>query len=530
MQPPKTLTTTLLRVHSTWLVTLLAFVWFAASTWSWPLLLPDEGRYVGVAWNMLNQGEWGVPLLNGLPFFHKPPLFYWLTAASLWVFGPNEWAARMASVLGATVMVAAVFWFLKAHASRTHAVIAALILAVQPFVFGASHYANLDMLVAGIITATIVLAASAALRLEANNAYKAVLALAYVALALGFLAKGLIGIVLPAGVIGVWLLARGRFRSIPALLWLPGIVLMLAVSLPWMMAMQARYESFFDYYVLYQHFHRYLEAGFNNARPFWFYLPVLLLLTMPWSLQLWRIFQRQYWAVDKDFALRSLMGIWFLLILVFFSIPNSKLAGYVLPCVPPVAYFVADIFVRRFGNGDIKTTSRTFGVCTMVAASICLGAVIALTLANRPSSKWLAQQLNGLLRKGDQIVMLDRIRYDLNFYLRSSQPAWVVADWDSPDIVKTDNWRKELYDAAPFEPLTAARLLVVHDDLLARLCTPMLDNHWLVGDGSAPEKHPILRSIEPLVSMGGLHAWRIDAQMRLKLCGTRTRIAMDLSD
>lgn len=526
MQPPKTLTTTLLRVHSTWLVASLAFIWFAASTWSWPLLLPDEGRYVGVAWNMLNQGEWGVPLLNGLPFFHKPPLFYWLTATSLWAFGANEWAARLASVAGATVMVASIFWFLKAHATRLHAAIAALVLAVQPFVFGASHYANLDMLVAGIITATIVLASSAALRCEAGRAYKGVLTLAYVALALGFLAKGLIGIVLPVGVVGVWLLARGQFRLIVSLLWLPGFALLLAVALPWMMAMQARYEGFFDYYILYQHFHRYLEGGFNNARPFWFYLPILLVLTLPWSSQLWRLFQRKYWAAENGPALRSLMVVWFILILVFFSIPNSKLAGYVLPCVPPVAYFIADIFVRRFEGEGVRKASKALSICTMVSAAICLGAVLALTLANRPSSKWLAQHLNSLVQEGDQIVMLNRIRYDLNFYLQSSQPAWVVADWDSPDVTKTDNWRKELYDAAPFEPLMAGRLLVVHDDLLARLCMNSSGNFWLVGDAAALERHPELRMVEPLVSGGELHAWRIDAQSRLKLCGVRTRIAI----
>src|SRR5690606_1642232 len=155
---------------------------------------------------------WSVPLLNGLPFFHKPPLFYWLTAASLWGFGLNEWAARLASVLGATLMVAALFSSLTAHPSRLQAVTASLVLGLQPFVFGAAHYANLDMLVAGIMTATIVLAASAALRIEAQRPYRPILALAYASAALGFLAKGLIGIVLPAGVIFAWLAGRRRFR------------------------------------------------------------------------------------------------------------------------------------------------------------------------------------------------------------------------------------------------------------------------------------------------------------------------------
>ncbi|WP_397473465.1 ArnT family glycosyltransferase [Pusillimonas sp.] len=515
-----------MRARPTWLIALMAFAWFAASTWSWPLLLPDEGRYVGVAWGMLSHGEWGVPLLNGLPFFHKPPLFYWLTAASLWTFGPNEWAARMASVLGATLMVASVYWFLKAHATRLQATIAALVLAVQPFVFGASHYANLDMLVAGIITATIVLAASAALRLEVKKPYRRVLALAYVALALGFLAKGLIGIVLPAGVIGLWLLGRRRFGVLLGLMWLPGLALLLAVSLPWMAAMQARYEGFFDYYILYQHFHRYLEGGFNNARPFWFYLPVLILLTLPWSTQLWRLFEKGYWGRDEGSALRGLMVVWFLVVFVFFSIPNSKLAGYVLPCSPPVAYFIADIFGRRLQNADQKA-GRLLGVCTMISAAICLAAVMALSLANRPSAKTLAARLDGLIQAEDQIVMLDRMHYDLNFYLRSARPAWVVADWRAEDIHSTDNWRKELFDAAPFAPVLASQLLVTHDDLLARVCTHAAGNHWLVGRASALGRLPEFRLNEPEVSTGVFHAWRIGPDVRDAVCVAIPQVALE---
>lgn len=506
MKPPHRLTSTLLRARSTWFVALMAFAWFAASTWSWPLLLPDEGRYVGVAWGMLSQGEWGVPLLNGLPFFHKPPLFYWLTAASLWVFGPNEWAARLASVLGATLMVAALFWFLKAHATRSLAAVAAFVLAVQPFVFGAAHYANLDMLVAGIITATIVLAASAALRIEAQRPYRRVLALAYGALALGFLAKGLIGIVLPAGVIGTWLLGRRRFGVLLRLVWWPGLVLLLAMALPWMVAMQDRYAGFFDYYILYQHFHRFLEAGFNNARPFWFYVPLLVVLTLPWSTQLWKLCGAKYWRQDENSALRGLMAAWFLVILVFFSIPNSKLAGYVLPCAPPIAFFVAELFARRLETEGDRRARKVFGACAAVSAAICLGAVVALTFANRPSAKPMALRLNELVQPGDQIVMLGRMHYDLNFYLQSAHPAWVVADWDAPDIRRTDNWRKELFDAAPFAPALAGELLVKREELFARSCARRDETLWLVGTTDALGQSPGFGALEPDISAGALHA------------------------
>ena len=76
------------------LVAAALFACFAATAWMRPLMLPDEGRYVGVAWEMLRSGDWLTPTLNGLPFFHKPPLFYWLDIAAMHVFGQNEVAGR----------------------------------------------------------------------------------------------------------------------------------------------------------------------------------------------------------------------------------------------------------------------------------------------------------------------------------------------------------------------------------------------------------------------------------------------------
>src|SRR5690606_32478901 len=144
MKPIYDLIARALRVQSVWAVAVCSFLWLAATSWTRALILPDEGRYVGVAWNMLSTGEWWTPLLNGLPFFHKPPLFYWITALSLQLFGANEWAGRLSSVLGATLMVVLLFWFLKKFTGGRLAATAAIVLALQPFLFGGAHYANLD--------------------------------------------------------------------------------------------------------------------------------------------------------------------------------------------------------------------------------------------------------------------------------------------------------------------------------------------------------------------------------------------------
>ncbi|HUG60090.1 MAG TPA: glycosyltransferase family 39 protein, partial [Candidimonas sp.] len=274
-------------MQSTALVSIVVFVWLAATTGLYPLLLPDEGRYVGIAWNMLSVGQYAVPRLDGLPFFHKPPLFYWLTALSLNVFGVNEWAARLSSVLSATLMAAVLFWFLKHYVNQRVAIVAVIVLATQPLFFGAAHYADLDMMVAGIIAATVIAGAVAAFKSENEEPYRAVLSLAYALAAAGFLAKGLIGIVLPGGIIFFWLLGRRRFDTMWRMVSLPGIAVFLVLALPWVLYMQQRYEGFFDYYIVYQHFYRFFDKGFNNPSPFWFYVPVLLGLTLPWSVHLW---------------------------------------------------------------------------------------------------------------------------------------------------------------------------------------------------------------------------------------------------
>ena len=81
----------------------IVLLWLAATAWMRPLMHPDEGRYATVAWEMLRSGDWLTPTLDGMPFFHKPPLFYWITAAALWLLGPIEIAARTASLLGASL-------------------------------------------------------------------------------------------------------------------------------------------------------------------------------------------------------------------------------------------------------------------------------------------------------------------------------------------------------------------------------------------------------------------------------------------
>lgn len=338
----------------------LIFLWLAATAWLRPLALPDEGRYVGVAWEMMRSGDWLTPTLNGLPYFHKPPLFYWITAASMSLFGVNEWAARAAPILVAWLGAVALYLFVRRWHSERLALLTLLALLAQPLFYIGGQFANLDMLVAGCITATTVLLAHAALSIEQGLPYRRVLLAAYAMSALGVLSKGLIGAVLPALVLLVWLGATRRWRILLRLTSLAGVVLFLLLAAPWFMAMQWKFPDFLNYFFVVQHFQRFAAGGFNNPQPVWFYPAVLLVFSLPGLPWLYRQLARTQAPTEPGRSIGALMWLW-ALVVVFFSIPQSKLLGYILPAVPPLACLMADGFL---GFGSLTAGVRRGGYCS----------------------------------------------------------------------------------------------------------------------------------------------------------------------
>ncbi len=515
--------------RSAYVVALLSFIWLAATTWMYPLLLPDEGRYVGVAWYMLKTGQFLTPFLDGMPFFHKPPLFYWLSAASLAAFGSNAWAARLVSVLAATAMVTVFFLFLRRYARASAAAQSALILAVQPFLFGAAHYANLDMLVAALMGLTILAGADAVFRRQQFLPDHWSLLAMYAAAAAGFMAKGLIGVVLPAGVLFFWLVARCQWRALLRLLWWPGILLFLLLTLPWMVVMQLRYPGFFNYYIIHQHFERFLESGFNNPQPFWFYVPVVLALTLPWSIRLWRWFSStgpinpkfvppatRFEQVDRH-VLRGLMLAWLLVILVFFSIPSSKLVGYVIAALPPLAWFIQETFEQRLQQDEVSTR-RIFVRYGLIAAALCLLAVLVLVLVPQRSTKSLAFTLASQANEGDQLIMLDQFAYDVPMYADWEQPIYVVANWDEQAARQGDNWRRELLEAAMFAPARGAELLWSPARLQADLCSPAHPPSWLLAWLDEADDFPAIADRQPVAQAHKMGLWYIPAAETVSGC------------
>ena len=513
------------------LVALMTLAWLAATAWMRPLALPDEGRYVGVAWEMLRSGNWLTPTLDGLPYFHKPPLFYWITAGSLSLFGPNAWAGRAAPMLGAWLGAFSLYLFARRWWGERAASFALVALLAQPLWFVSAQYANLDMLVAGCITATILALAHAALCVEQGEpegSRRAALALAYALAALGLLAKGLIGFVIPAMVMGSWLILRRRWRVLGSMLWLPGMLMFALLAAPWFLAMQLRYPDFLDYFFVVQHFKRFSASGFNNVQPWWFYTAALLVLSLPWLPWLHRSASKGWLADAKRGPVRLLMVLWLLLVVLFFSMPASKLLGYVLPAVPPLALLFADGLLAR-GEPSARAT-RLWTASAAVSVVAGVGAVLAFAIWPQRSSHDIAAALATQRKPQEAVFMLGKYYYDLPFYARLQEPVMVVDDWNSPDIRKRDDWRKELADARDFAaahagaqglpveqassaggvpaPTAKAGPLITPEALPQALCRRGAS--WLVGPASSARSYPFLDHAKAIFTHREVTLWHVD--------------------
>jgi 4-amino-4-deoxy-L-arabinose transferase-like glycosyltransferase len=479
---------------------LIAFVWLAATAWLRPLALPDEGRYVGVAWEMIRSGDWLVPTLDGLPYFHKPPLFYWLTAIALSTTDSTLLAARVAPWLGACIACASLFLFARRWAGPDVARHALIALATAPLFYFGAQYANLDMLVAGCITATTLAFAHAALLDADEPGRKRALLLGYAFCALGVLAKGLIGIVLPGAVLVVWLVLERRFMPLLRLLWLPGIVLFFVIAAPWFALMQQRFDGFMHYFFVVQHFQRFTQTTFNNPQPWWFYLAVLAALALPWTLWLPATRKLRWRGPDQAAMARRLMLWWIVLITLFFSQPNSKLVGYIFPVVAPMLFLVADA-------GSAPGKKKLWMGSATVAVLVCLIAAVAIDVKSNRSQADLGRVLRERMQPQDIVIALEEYRFGITFEARLRKPMLVASDWSPQAIASRDNWRKELGDAAVFAP--KQDWLIADSQVPARVCTAA--TAWLIGTPDLTGKYPWLAQAEKAAASGKLVLWRVDA-------------------
>ncbi len=357
------------------------------------LLGADEPRYAQVAREMLDRSDWITPTLDGKPWLEKPPLYYWQAILSYRVAralqptqsGVSEQTARLPGAIDAALMVAAIFFFLRRF-HRGRELDGALITASCVGVIGFAHAAATDM----------PLAATFAIALLAWYAWyetqrRLDLALFYIFLGFGMLAKGPIAPALAAVIVILFAAARRDWSVILRTLWITGIALFCLVSMPWYIAVQMRNREFFRVFILEHNLARFSSNVYHHPQPFWFYLPVFLLAVMPWTLwliaavverarELVREGREAFASPDDTWALFLL--IWMIVPVLFFSASQSKLPGYILPAVPAGALLVTEYLAAR--RDDEKKISFPLAaahgfLCGLMIFGALVAASIALT-------------------------------------------------------------------------------------------------------------------------------------------------------
>ena len=320
-----------------------------------PLVGPDEPRYVQVAREMLVTGDFITPTLGHHTWFEKPALLYWMIAGAFKVFGVNEWAARLGPAVCGLLTIAAM-WYVGRELDREeprgfafwNVVVTASCLGLIVF----SRAASFDV----VITMTTTWALAFFLLHELPTSRKKGLLLVgfYAFVGLSLLAKGLVGIVIPFGVVGLYYLLRRAWPS--RAVWLSlfwGVPLALVVSSIWYGPVIARHGwTFIDEFFIQHHFARYVSNKYHHPQPIWFYPVIILMLALPWTpyliLALAKV-QRWTWRGSDSLSIVRVFSVaWVLLPLVFFSFSGSKLPGYVLPVLPAVALLVSDRLTRMF--------------------------------------------------------------------------------------------------------------------------------------------------------------------------------------
>lgn len=487
-----------------WLAAVLLPFWLGSFAAFRPLAEPDEGRYTHIARWMTISGDWLVPRIDGLPFLHKPPLYYWLEALVIEVFGLHLGSARLVSILAALVTCGCVYHLVAARKGAHAATWSVAVLATSPLFFGAAQFANLDMLVSTFITLTLTFAVSAAEAPAGRD--RALWLAAYASAALGVLSKGLIGAVLPAGIFVSWSLIERRPDLIRRALSPLGVVLFLAITAPWFVALELRYPGFNHFFFIYHHIERFLTDEFNGHYGPWFYPLIVFCGVLPWSIAfVMRLLARPvgYDRVLDALALaplRRLAVVWLALVMVFFSLPSSKMIGYILPVLPAFAMLAGPLVARW----DQRRSSL------VIAVGVCIAFGIVGPHWQKRTPVALASIVATDMHDGDAVIMMDNFYYDCTVTLDRARPIYVGGfSWkehagDLPDslhrqLVEGKEFSARaghvLIDDARFESLTrhttVPTWVIVNDDFARRY--PWLANTPVLGQ----VRGKVLIKVEP---------------------------------
>jgi 4-amino-4-deoxy-L-arabinose transferase-like glycosyltransferase len=361
-----------------WFVAIAALVRLA-TLGMYPLMDQTEARYAEIARRMAELGDWVTPWLDdGVPFWGKPPLSFWMTAASFKVFGVGEFAARLPHWLCAIAIAALVgSWGARPQRESIYSVV---LLSASALFFA---------LACSVMTDTaLALGTTMAMRgfwlglNETGTRRFGEQALFFIGIAIGLLAKGPLTLVLVGAPIFVWTLASGNLRRVLRdIHWLAGMLILLVLVVPWYMLAESRTPGFLQYFLVGEHWYRFTVPGwkgdlYGHAHVFprgTIWLCAFLAL-VPWSLLVpiaaWR-WPRLTESRGEDRPLIMYLACWALAPCVFFTLCGNILPTYVLPGLP-AAIMLTAMMIARLPPERVERRLLPAGLATTVIVTLVM--------------------------------------------------------------------------------------------------------------------------------------------------------------
>jgi 4-amino-4-deoxy-L-arabinose transferase-like glycosyltransferase len=367
--------------ETAWVWLALAVVWFALCfrLGHLPLIAPDEGRNADIAREMKESGAWLVPTYDGLDYLDKPAFYFKVVAFSLAAFGNNETAARIPSSVFGIALAGLAFAFCRNNYGTRCGLLAVIVVSTTPLYLINARTVIFDMALAFFVCGAI-FAGHLAEEAEGRTRRNWYL-LGAASAGFATLVKGPIGFLIPALVLLVFNRIEGRRGVWRRLLAPLNLLVFLGVTLPWFVGLCLAHRDFLHYGLVEETLQRFATSKtFHRSRPVYFYPGIIAGMFFPWSLLLpeaalaaWK----ERWAKHRA---DRLCLIWSVVVVVFFSISQSKLPGYILSVTVSSGILVARMFDVALAAPDGRA-ARLVGRATMAFALVCLLAVVAVVVA-----------------------------------------------------------------------------------------------------------------------------------------------------
>jgi len=387
----------------------------------------SESRYAEIARKMVETGDWVTLQFDyHVPFWAKPPLSIWMSAAGIKLFGANEFGSRVFIFCGALGVLAMVARLGRREGGRTTGLAAAALLMGMPLFFYCSAAVMTDL--ALLIGTTMAMEGfrSAVARGSRRDGYWL-----FLGLAIGLLAKGPLVLVMAGAPIGGWMLLTGNWKkSWQAVPWITGTLLMLALAVPWYLMAEHRTPGFLDYFLVGEHWKRFTVKGwkgdlYGNAHAvapgmIWVYF---LAGTFPWCFGFlalpfsrWRELRR--WAL-ADEARGLYLVLWAAWPLVFFTTARNIIPTYPLPALPALALLLAEILVRRpalFWKRPNPLHPLLITACGLMMIGTMAITFVCPDVSPKVSARDLIHRYQRERQPGDRLLYYGPRRYSAEFY------------------------------------------------------------------------------------------------------------------